>query len=107
MQGLDGDWGTIVRLTAQLTELRAKYVEVDQEREHFRAEMQRYLRRSEVLEAQVRAYTKALEWYASPKHWEEQIDDRGRETLRWRWADDDGRMAQHALACWRESERQK
>jgi chromosome segregation ATPase len=104
MQGFEAD---IVRLTAQLTELRAQYVEADQEREHFRSEMQRYLRRSEVLDAQVRAYTKALEWYASEANWTEQVDDRGRETLRWRWADDDGRMARHALACWRDSERRK
>jgi hypothetical protein len=32
MQGFEAD---IVRLTAQLTELRAQYVEADQEREHF------------------------------------------------------------------------
>ncbi len=94
----------VVRLTAELVELRAQYADVDQEREHFRNEMLRYLRRSEVLEAQLRAWGKALEWYAAPAHWEEQVDDRGRETLRWRWADDDGRMARHALDCWKQSE---
>ena len=96
--------GDIARLTAELVELRGQYVEADQEREHFRGEMRRYLLKCEVLEAQLRAFEKALQWYASPKHWVEQVDDRGRETLRWRWADDDGRMARHALSCWRQSE---
>lgn len=63
--------------------------------------------RVEVLESQLRAYEKALEWYANQKHWVEQVDDRGRETMRWRWADDDGRMARYALDCWRQSEAPK
>lgn len=72
------------------------------ELEFAKGEMRRYIRKSQVLEAQVNAWRKALEWYASPAHWVEQVDDRGRETLRWRWADDDGRMARHALDSWKE-----
>lgn len=68
------------------------------------AEVERLRRDREVDQAQLRAWGKALEWYAAPANWIENVDDRGRETLRWRWADDDGRMARHALDCWRQSE---
>jgi hypothetical protein len=37
----------------------------------------------------------------------EQVDDRGREDLRWRWADDDGHIAKRALSVWRESDGEK
>lgn len=44
---------------------------------------------------------RALEWYAAPENWYEQADGRGRGTLRWRWADDDGHVARMALEEWR------
>lgn len=44
---------------------------------------------------------RALEWYAAPENWVEQADARGRGTMRWRWADDDGEVARLALAVWR------
>jgi hypothetical protein len=68
-------------------------------------EVERLRRQHEVDQAQIRAYEKALTWYALPENWVEQVDDRGREDLRWRWADDDGHMARHALSVWRESKR--
>lgn len=67
------------------------------------AEVERLRRQHEVDQAQLRGYEKALEWYANPANWIEQVDDRGRETMRWKWAADDGNMARHALAVWRES----
>lgn len=66
-------------------------------------EVERLRRQHEVDQAQIKAYEKALGWYADPANWIEQVDDRGRETLRWKWAADDGHMAKHALAVWRES----
>jgi hypothetical protein len=66
-------------------------------------EVDRLRRQREVDQAQIRAYEKALTWYALPENWREQVDDRGRETLSFRWADDDGHMAQHALNTWRQS----
>ena len=69
------------------------------------AEVQRLQRQREVDQAQIRAYQKALEWYAAPSNWVEQVDDRGLETLRFRWADDDGHMARWALSVWREGQR--
>jgi hypothetical protein len=68
-------------------------------------EVERLRRQNEVSQAQIRAYEKALGWYANDENWAEQVDDRGRETLRWRWADDDGHIAKHALSVWRESKR--
>jgi hypothetical protein len=68
-------------------------------------EVERLRHQHEVDQAQIRAYEKALTWYALPENWVEQVDDRGREDLRWRWADDDGHMARHALSVWRESKR--
>ena len=68
------------------------------------AEVERLRRQHEVDQAQLRGYEKALEWYASPANWVEQVDDRGRDTLRFRWADDDGHMARHALSVWRQSD---
>jgi hypothetical protein len=62
---------------------------------------------AELRKAQIRAYEKALTWYALPENWKEQVDDRGRETLRFRWADDDGHMARHALSVWRQSNGEK
>jgi hypothetical protein len=80
--------------------------------EHRKAQMLPFLeqieslkRQHEVDQAQLRGYEKALEWYANPANWVEQVDDRGRETLRFRWADDDGHMARRALSVWRESKR--
>jgi len=67
------------------------------------SEVERLQRQHEVSQAQIKAYEKALGWYAEPANWVEQVDDRGRDTLRFRWADDDGRMARHALAAWKES----
>ena len=67
------------------------------------AEVKKLQRQHEVDQAQIKAYEKALGWYADPANWVEQVDDRGRETLRWKWAADNGHMAKHALAVWRES----
>jgi radical SAM superfamily enzyme YgiQ (UPF0313 family) len=67
------------------------------------SEIKRLRRQHEVDQAQIKAYEKALGWYADPANWIEQVDSRGRETTRLRWADDDGRMAKHALAVWHES----
>jgi len=69
----------------------------------FLEQLESLKRRHEVDQAQIKAYEKALEWYGSPANWVEQVDDRGRETMRWKWAADDGNMARHALAVWRES----
>jgi hypothetical protein len=66
-------------------------------------EVERLRRQREIDQAQIRAYERALTWYALPENWVEQVDDRGREDLRWRWADDDGHMARHALNTWRQS----
>lgn len=46
-------------------------------------------------------YLRALHWYAHPDQWETLKDDRGRETLVWRWGDDGGEVARRALrvAC--------
>ena len=68
------------------------------------AEVERLRRQHEVDQAQLRGYEKALGWYANPANWVEQVDDRGRDTLRFRWADDDGHMARHALSVWRQSD---
>jgi hypothetical protein len=68
-------------------------------------EVERLRHQHEVDQAQIRAYEKALTWYALPENWVEQVDDRGREDLRWRWADDDGHIAKRALSVWRESKR--
>jgi len=70
-------------------------------------EVERLRHQHEVDQAQIRAYEKALTWYALPENWVEQVDDRGREDLRWRWADDDGHMARHALSVWRQSDGEK
>ena len=67
-------------------------------------EVARLRRQNEVSQAQLRSYTKALQWYADPANWKEQVDDRGRDTLRFRWADDDGHMARHALKVWSQNE---
>ena len=95
------------------TDLAALVEEVERlrfEAEMHKAQMLPFLeqleslnRRHEVDQAQIKAYEKALGWYADPANWIEQVDDRGRDTLRFRWADDDGHMAKHALAVWRES----
>ena len=109
-------WGDDMRLIANApTDLAALVAEVERLREqveHGKATMLPILeqvealkRRHEVDQAQIRAYEKALTWYALPENWVEQVDDRGRETLRFRWADDDGHMARHALSVWRESKR--
>lgn len=66
-------------------------------------EIERLRRDREVDQAQIRSYEAALKWYAAPENWAVQVDDRGRDTIRWRWADDDGRMAQTALATWQEN----
>jgi len=42
-------------------------------------------------------YLKALRWYAHPEQWEVLRDGRGRETLVWRWGDDGGDVARHAI----------
>lgn len=42
-------------------------------------------------------YLRALHWYAHPDQWETLKDDRGRETLVWRWGDDGGEVARRAL----------
>jgi hypothetical protein len=68
-------------------------------------EVERLRRDREVNQAQVRSYEAALRWYAAPENWAEQVDDRGRETLRWRWADDNGNMAKTALDRWRENKK--
>ena len=68
-------------------------------------EVERLRRQREVDQAQIKAYEKALGWYAAPSNWVEQVDDRGLETLRFRWADDDGHMARWALSVWREGQR--
>ena len=67
-------------------------------------EVARLRRQNEVSQAQIRAYEKALTWYALPENWKEQVDDRGRDTLRFRWAEDGGEMARHALSVWRQSD---
>jgi hypothetical protein len=69
------------------------------------AEVERLRRDREVDHAQIRSYDAALRWYAAPENWAEQVDDRGRETLRWRWADDNGNMAKTALDRWRENKK--
>lgn len=62
------------------------------------AEIEHLRRQREVDQAQLRGYEKALNWYADAANWAEQVDDRGRETFRWRWAEDGGEMARHALS---------
>jgi radical SAM superfamily enzyme YgiQ (UPF0313 family) len=66
-------------------------------------EVERLQRQHEISQAQIKSYEKALGWYADPANWIEQVDDRGRETMLWKWAEDGGDMARHALAVWRES----
>jgi radical SAM superfamily enzyme YgiQ (UPF0313 family) len=108
-------WGDDMYLIANApTDLAALVEEVERLREqveHNKAtmlpileEVARLKRQREVSQAQLRSYTKALQWYADPANWKEQVDDRGRDTLRFRWADDDGHMARHALSTWRQSE---
>jgi hypothetical protein len=108
-------WGDDMYLIANArTDLAALVEEVErlrQEAEHNRSTMLPILeqvaalkRQREVDQAQIRAYEKALTWYALPENWREQVDDRGRETLRFRWADDDGHMARHALKVWSQNE---
>lgn len=107
-------WGEDLCLIANApTDLAALVEEVERLREqveHNKAtmlpileEVARLKRQREVDQAQIKAYEKALGWYAEPANWIEQVDDRGRETTRWKWAADDGNMARHALAVWRES----
>lgn len=42
-------------------------------------------------------YRACCEWYADPEQWETLTDDRGRETLVFRWGDDGGERARRAL----------
>lgn len=41
---------------------------------------------------------KCVRYYADPEQWTENVDDRGRDTMRWRWGDDGGLVARTALA---------
>lgn len=66
-------------------------------------EVERLRRQHEIDRIQLGAYEKALGWYGDANNWAEQVDDRGRETFRWRWAEDGGEMARHALSVWRQS----
>jgi radical SAM superfamily enzyme YgiQ (UPF0313 family) len=111
-------WGNDMYLIANApTDLAALVEEVERLREQVEhnkvtvlpilEEAARLRRQHEVDQAQIRAYEKALGWYAEPANWVEQVDDRGRETMRWKWAADDGNMARHALAIWRESRKAK
>jgi radical SAM superfamily enzyme YgiQ (UPF0313 family) len=114
MSVINEKWGADMYLIANApTDLVTLVEEVERLREqveHNKAtvlpileEAARLRRQHEVDQAQIRAYEKALGWYAEPANWVEQVDDRGRETMRWKWAADDGNMARHALAVWRES----
>lgn len=58
-------------------------------------------RRAELAEAEAEHWRRVVEWYADPAQWEELVDDRGRETLRFRYGDDGGVVARRALSMWR------
>ena len=68
------------------------------------AEVERLRRQRAVDQDQIRSYARALNWYAEPANWVERIDDRGRDKLSFRWADDDGHMARWALSRWQQNE---
>jgi hypothetical protein len=115
MSVINEKWGADMSLIANApTDLATLVEEVERLRQDLEfgkakvlpilEEVARLRRQNEVSQAQIRAYEKALTWYALPENWVEQVDDRGREDLRWRWADDDGHMARHALNTWRQSE---
>ena len=99
------------------TDLAALVAEVERlrlEAEIHKAQMLPFLeqieslkRRHEVDQDQIRSYARALNWYAEPANWVEKIDDRGREKLSFRWADDDGHMARWALSRWQQNEAEK
>jgi len=71
------------------------------------AEVERLRRQRAVDQDQIRSYARALNWYAEPANWVERIDDRGRDKLSFRWADDDGHMARWALSRWQQNEAEK
>ena len=71
------------------------------------AEVERLRRQRAVDQDQIRSYARALNWYAEPANWVEKIDDRGRDKLSFRWADDDGHMARWALSRWQQNEAEK
>lgn len=53
----------------------------------------------------LRAYEKALQWYASPDNWAEQSHSAAGQTTSFRWAtEDQGALARHALAVWKDRE---
>lgn len=57
--------------------------------------------RAELAEAEAEHWRRVVLWYADPEQWEELVDPRGREALRFRWGDDGGKVARRALKMWR------
>lgn len=45
-------------------------------------------------------WRRVVEWYADPEQWRVLTDDRGRDTLTFRWGDDGGFVARQALKAW-------